>query len=136
MEPIGATIIANPNYEFFQNTIDWYDTSKTYCKTLLEDFLAEYVYTATELEDGIPLGEYVFYVFHKNDKSHTPYSSFSIESEYFKEMMAGDNKKFIVNCKKETFSHFPHTCTLCKQPAYIGGLNNCECSNSNCSLFQ
>jgi hypothetical protein len=136
MEPIGATIIANPNHEFFQNTIDWYDTLKTYCKTLPEDFLAEYVFTATK-DDGVPPGDYVFYVFHKNDKSHTPYSSFSIESECFKEMMAGDNRKFIVR-QKETKkdSHFPHTCTLCKQPAYIGGLNNCECSNSNCSLFQ
>ena len=32
-------------------------------------------------------------------------------------------------------SKFPHECVACGSPAYIGGQNNCECSNSKCQLF-
>lgn len=32
-------------------------------------------------------------------------------------------------------ARFPHQCTSCGQDAYIGGMNNCECSNSNCQLY-
>jgi hypothetical protein len=36
---------------------------------------------------------------------------------------------------KIDLTNFPHICILCKQPAYLGGLNNCECSNNKCSLY-
>ena len=48
---------------------------------------------------------------------------------YFELYSVGEKSPPVVQTKSE--NRFPHTCRLCKQPAYFG-FNHCECSNKTC----
>ena len=46
------------------------------------------------------------------------------------ECSKGYDKKTTIKLKD-----FPHECPSCHSPAYIGGMNNVECSNPKCRLY-
>jgi hypothetical protein len=49
--------------------------------------------------------------------------------EYLKGIMGDD-----CPCKSTAVdkSKYPHSCPMCSKPAYIGGMNNVDCSNKDC----
>lgn len=132
---LSDKFVGNPNWPGHKGgSVTWVDQHGDIRELLIRLFIAEYVGKAHRL-DIWPEGECVFFVYKVMDTNVSVlYSAFSISKAYWETM---GERLFLPLCaeKQTKNSMYPHKCTICGSNAYIGGLNNCECVNTQCRLY-